>query len=203
MELQQREKWYQCIGIGMFVWLFSVINFVDLRFVEYFSCFAFGLIALGFVLKLRYDFLNLLTISYLVVSVYLLARQAIWVGTYGLDANFTYQEPAMEPFPWWIHVVMHGFPVPLVFVVMEEKKTEVTWKNFAIFTLILVTWSYTIDAERFLGIVDFYIAYPLGIPLTVVYLFIYQKYLLPRIMIKGKGKENTVLGNQPNKQPNN
>ncbi|MBD3187450.1 hypothetical protein GF325_11515 [Candidatus Bathyarchaeota archaeon] len=125
-----------------------------------------------------------MTISYLVVCVYLLARQAIWIGMHGIEANFTYQDPAMVAFPWWIHVIMHGTPIPLTFVVMVEKKPEVDWKMFAIISIMLVSWSYTMDAERFLAIPDFFIAYPLGLPLTVVYLLIYEKYIRPRIKVR-------------------
>ncbi|MHA1794021.1 MAG: hypothetical protein ACTSVI_15370 [Promethearchaeota archaeon] len=52
-----------------------------------------------------------MTLSYLIVSIYLIVRQVLWILTYGLDANFTYQDPDMASIPWWIHVVMHGTPI--------------------------------------------------------------------------------------------
>ena len=183
MQNVTKEKIYQVIGIGMFCYLFSVINFVDTRFVEYFSCFSFAIIALGFLLKLKFKFLNLFTISYLIVSIYLIVLQIIWISEKGLNASFTYQNTEITAFPWWIHVIMHGTPIPLVFLVIYDKKTVVNWKNFTIIITMLLLWSYIIDGERFIGISLFWIAYPIGIPLTLIYLLIYTKLVRPRLLI--------------------
>jgi hypothetical protein len=183
MQNGTKEKIYQVIGIGMFCYLFSVINFVDTRFVEYFSCFSFAIIALGFLLKLKFKFLNLFTISYLIVSIYLIVLQLIWISENGLNASFTYQNPEITGFPWWIHVIMHGTPIPLVFLVIYDKKTEINWKNFTIIIIILLLWSYIIDGERFIGIPLFWIAYPIGIPLSIFYLLIYTKLVRPKLII--------------------
>nr|MDO8116333.1 hypothetical protein [Candidatus Sigynarchaeota archaeon] len=102
MEENIKEKLYFAAGIGMFCWLFGVINY-DTRFAEYFSCFSFGIIALGMVLKLKNEFLNNFTIAYLIVSIYLLARQFLWIGTYGLCADYTYLDPNTCGAPFWVH----------------------------------------------------------------------------------------------------
>ncbi|MHA1370042.1 MAG: hypothetical protein ACTSWN_07415 [Promethearchaeota archaeon] len=192
MKQKQKEIVWQSIGFFMFIYLFSVINFVDLRFVKYFSCFAFALIALGFMMKLQNEFLNQLTLSYLIVSIYLLARQAIWISQYGIDpgASFTYQQinAPENTFPFWVHILMHGIPIPLVIIVMFEKKMKVNWKYFIITITLLAAWSYTMDAERFIFIADFWIAYPLGIPLTFLYLYLYDKFILPYITRKTRDK---------------
>jgi hypothetical protein len=186
METTKKEQLYLVIGIAMFVWLVAVLIY-DWRFMTYFSCFSFAVIAAGMVAKLRNYYLNLFTVSYLIVSIYLLSRQAIWVATYGLEADYTYLNPLAVGAPWWIHVVMHGSTIPLVFLIMGEKKIAVDWKKFAIIAIVLVTWSYTIDIYRFVGMPDFWIAYPLGIPLTVVYLFVYSKWIRPKLLSGPQG----------------
>ncbi|MHA1890895.1 MAG: hypothetical protein ACTSYS_07885 [Promethearchaeota archaeon] len=72
---------------------------------------------------------------------------------------------------------------------MLDKRPKVNWRHFAVIVLILVVWGYIIDTERFLYIPDFYIAYPLGIPLIVIYLWVYDKYIrdfLNRVESKNK-----------------
>ncbi len=64
--------------------------------------------------------------------------------------------------PFWVHLVMHGIPVPLVFLVMVEKKTVVNGRYVLVIIGILAVWSYKMDAERFIGLPDFWIAYPVG-----------------------------------------
>ncbi len=183
METTKKERLYLIIGIAMFVWLAAVFIY-DWKFMTYFSCFAFAVIAAGMVTKLRCYYLNLFTVSYLIVSIYLLTRQALWVAQYGVAADYTYLVPfpTYEVAPWWIHVVMHGSTIPLVFLVMAEKKIAVDWKKFAVIAIVLVVWSYTMDWERFIKMPDFWIAYPLGIPLTVLYLFVYNKWILPKLL---------------------
>nr|MDO8115215.1 hypothetical protein [Candidatus Sigynarchaeota archaeon] len=185
MEEKKLEMIYQAIGVAMFIWLFAVIRY-DLRFAEYFSCFAFGVMALGMLLKMKNEWLNLFTVSYLIVSFYLLTRQAIWVGTYGLNADYTYliPLPATPGAPWFVHVIMHGVPIPLVFLIMAKTKLAIDWKKFVIVTLLLVVWSYTMDGERFIGMPDFWIAYPVGIPLTVVYLYVYNRWIRPILLAR-------------------
>ncbi|MFX0100730.1 MAG: hypothetical protein ACFFCS_14235, partial [Candidatus Hodarchaeota archaeon] len=177
-----KEKIYQVIGVAMFCWLFGVIRFVDPRFALYFSCFAFGLMCLAFVMKLKNEFLNFTILSYLIVSFYLIGRQMLWIGGNGIDTCFTYLDATRSCFPFWVHLIMHGLPIPLCFYIMFEKKMHVNWKHFLILVIILVVWSYTMDGERFIGLPDFLIAYPLGIPLTVVYLYIYERFILPWIV---------------------
>jgi hypothetical protein len=156
METTKKEQLYLIGGIAMFIWLAAVFIY-DWRFMTYFSCFAFAVIAAGMVAKLRNYYLNLFTVSYLIVSIYLLTRQALWVAQYGVAADYTYlvPSPTYEAAPWWIHVVMHGSTIPLVFLIMYEKKIAVEWKKFAIIAIVLVAWSYTIDAVRFIGMPDF------------------------------------------------
>lgn len=177
------DRWYQVAGVAMFTYLFAVIKF-DYQFAYYFSCFCYALIALGLVLKLKNEFLNMLTISYLIVCIYLLVRQALWIGEHGLDADYAWLDTSQPGPPFWIHIIMHGLPIPVVVLVMIKTRVQVNWKTFVVIVLMLVAWSYTMDAERFLGLEDFFIAYPLGIPLTVVYLLVYQKYLRPRLLAK-------------------
>lgn len=183
-----KEHAFQATGVAMIVFYLAVIKLVDLRFFIFFSCFSFLLMAMAFLFKLKNKFLNLVTISYLIVSIYLLARQGLWVAEHGLDpgASFTYQilDAPGHTFPFWIHLVFHGLPVPLAFLVMVETRQQVNWKHFAIIVVILVAWSYTMDVERFVGILDFWIAYPLGLPLTFVYMVLYQRYLRPLFVKK-------------------
>ncbi len=185
METARKEQLYLVIGIAMFGWLAAVFIY-DWRFMTYFSCFAFAVIAAGMVAKLRNYYLNLFTVSYLIVSIYLLSRQVLWVSQYGVAADYTYlianPNPDSLVAPWWIHVVMHGIPIPLVFLIIGEKKIAVDWKKFAIIAIVLVAWSYTMDVYRFVGMPDFWIAYPLGVPLTVVYLFVYSKWIRPKLL---------------------
>jgi hypothetical protein len=188
METTKKEQCYMVTGIAMFGWLAAVFIY-DWRFMTYFSCFSFAVIAAGMVAKLRSYYLNLFTVSYLIVSIYLLSRQALWVGQYGITADYTYlvANPDYVVAPWWIHVVMHGLPIPIVFLIMGEKKIAVDWKKFVTIAIILVAWSYTMDIVRFIGMPDFWIAYPLGIPLTVVYLLVYHKWILPKLLNGSQG----------------
>jgi len=187
MEEKQREMIYQAIGVAMFLWLFAVIRY-DQKFVLYFSCFSFGVIALGMLLKLKNEWLNLFTVAYLIVSIYLLVRQAMWVGQYGIDADYTYLISSKTGAPWFIHVVMHGTPVPIVLYIIGNKKIAIDWKKFVLIAIILVTWSYTMDFERFISMPDFWIAYPVGLPLTVVYLWIYGKWIRPYLLTRAKNR---------------
>ncbi len=190
METTKKEQIYLICGIAMCVWLAAVFIY-DWRFMTYFSCFAFAVMAVGMLAKLRNYYLNLFTLSYLIVSVYLLTRQALWVAQHGVAADYTYlvANPDYVAAPWWIHVVMHGSPIALVLLIMAEKKIAVDWKKFAIIAIILVAWSYTMDVARFIGMVEFWIAYPLGIPLTVVYLFVYSKWIRPKLLGGAKAAE--------------
>ncbi|HME51199.1 MAG TPA: hypothetical protein VKM55_03205 [Candidatus Lokiarchaeia archaeon] len=197
MNEQRREMIYQAIGVAMFVWLFAVIRY-DQRFVLYFSCFAFGVMALGMLLKLKNEWLNLFTVSYLIVSVYLLTRQALWVGQYGPEADFTYLNPAVTGAPWFIHVVMHGTPILLVLYIIGNKKIAVDWKKFIVIASVLVIWSYTMDFERFIGLPDFWIAYPVGIPLTVVYMWIYGKWIRPYLIAREKKRAEALNSSRKN-----
>ncbi|MEX2684591.1 MAG: hypothetical protein Q6373_023675 [Candidatus Sigynarchaeota archaeon] len=202
METKKKEKIYQLIGIAMYIWLVAVFIY-DWRFMLYFSCFSFAVMAAGMLAKLRNYYLNLFTVSYLIVSVYLLARQALWVAQYGVAADYTYLITNPDPFskvaPWWIHVVMHGVPIPLVFLIMGEKKIAVDWKKFAIITMILVAWSYTMDGYRFIGMPDFWIAYPLGIPLTAIYLYVYNKWIRPKLLSATHATDNAQMTGQTRK----
>jgi hypothetical protein len=180
METAKKERIYLITGIAMFAWLVAVFIY-DWRFMTYFSCFSFGIIAAGMVARLRSYYLNLFTVSYLIVGIYMLSRQAIWVTIYGLNADYTYLNPAEPGAPWFVHVVMHGLPIPIVFLIMAEKGIAIDWKKFATIAIVLVAWSYTMDVARFVGMPDFWIAYPLGIPLTVVYLLVYSKWIRPRL----------------------
>ncbi|NMC08563.1 MAG: hypothetical protein GYA24_25365 [Candidatus Lokiarchaeota archaeon] len=190
MESAKKEQLYVISGIAMFSWLAAVFIY-DWRFMTYFSCFSFAIIAAGMVAKLRNYYLNLFTLSYLIVSIYLLSRQAIWISLYGIEADYTYlvAYPTYPVAPWWIHVVMHGVPIPLVLLVMAEKKIAVDWKKFAVVVILLVAWSYTMDVARFIGMPDFWIAYPLGIPLTVVYLLVYGKWIRPKLLASSAGSK--------------
>lgn len=183
MEEKRREMIYQTIGVAMFIWLFAVIRY-DQRFVLYFSCFSFGVIALGMLLKLKNEWLNLFTVSYLIVSIYLLTRQAMWVYQYGPETDFTYLNPSATGAPWFIHVVMHGTPIPIVLYNIGNKKITIDPKKFVFIAIVLIIWSYTMDYERFIGLPDFWIAYPVGIPLTVVYLWIYSKWIRPYLIAR-------------------
>jgi hypothetical protein len=181
MEPGKKEQVYLITGLAMFGWLVAVFIY-DWRFMMYFSCFSFAIIAAGMVAKLRSYWLNLFTVSYLIVSIYLLSRQALWVAAFGPEADYTYLNQAVVGAPWWIHVVMHGLPIPIVFLIMAEKKIAVDWKKFATITILLVVWSYTMDGVRFIGMSDFWIAYPLGIPLTILYLLVYSKWIRPKLL---------------------
>ena len=183
MEEKRLEMIYQAIGVAMFIWLFAVIRY-DQRFVLYFSCFSFGMIALGMVLKLKNEWLNLFTVAYLIVSIYLLVRQALWISQYGLEADYTYLNPAVNGAPWFIHVIMHGTPIPIVLYIIGNKKIKVDWNKFIVIAWVLVTWSYTMDYERFIGMPDFWIAYPVGLPLTVLYFWIYGKWIRPYLITR-------------------
>jgi len=183
--MEQKERLYVVIGIAMFVYLAGVIIY-KWQFATYFSCFSFALIAIGFVLKLKNDWLNLFTITYLIVAVYLISFQMIWIGMHGIYADYTYLNPvpsSSSP-PFWIHIVMHGLPIVLVFVVIAEKGTAVNWKRFVVLLCILAAWSYTIDVYRFIHISLFWIAYPLGVPLTIIWLYVYGKVIRPRLKIR-------------------
>nr|MDO8083653.1 hypothetical protein [Candidatus Sigynarchaeum springense] len=202
METEKKEHAYQIIGVAMCIWLAAVFIY-DWRFMLYFSCFSFAIMAVGMLAKLHNYYLNLFTVSYLIVSVYLLARQALWVAQYGVAADYTYlianPDPLSKVAPWWIHVVMHGIPIPLVFLIMAEKKIAVDWKKFAIIAIILVAWSYTMDGYRFILMPDFWIAYPLGIPLTVVYLYVYNKWIRPKLLAGAQAAEKAQATEQSRK----
>ena len=176
------EYYYMAIGIAMLVYLGAVIIY-DWRFATYFSCFSFALMAMGLVLRLRNGWLNLFTICFLVTAVYLISYQMIWIGTYGIYADFTYLNPSEPGAPFWVHIIMHGLPIALCFLVIAKKGavTPVNWKRFAGLVCILVAWSYTMDVARFVGMPMFWIAYPLGLPLTVIWLLVYEKVIRPRL----------------------
>jgi hypothetical protein len=78
-------------------------------------------------------------------------------------------------------VINHLQPIPLAAWVMIRRRPAVSWKIFGVQILLLAAWSYTVDAQRFLGIPVMVVAYPVGIPVAVLYLLGYQRLLLPRL----------------------